>query len=74
MPAASAGIEATRAQVATVRGDERCVAYRRHFLEVVKARAVAARCTSGVERAQDLGRLDSTVEEINSLIAEGCGS
>jgi hypothetical protein len=76
LAAASAGIQATDAQVKSARGtgDESCVAYRRHFLEVVKARAVAALCATGAARAQDLGRLDSTVEHINSMIAERCGS
>jgi hypothetical protein len=76
LAAASAGMQASGAQVNTVRdkGEESCVAVRRHFLEVVKARAVAALCTTGAERTQDLGRLDGTVEQINGMIAERCGS
>jgi hypothetical protein len=76
LAAASTGMESALAQVKTVRGngDESCVAYRRHFREVVKARAVAALCTSGAERAQDLGKFDNAVEHINSMIAERCGS
>jgi hypothetical protein len=52
---------------------ETCVATRLYFLEVVKARAVTALCKSGPERDRDLGRLDTTVENINNAIAASCG-
>jgi hypothetical protein len=72
---ASASMEATRARLKTARaGDESCVAYRRHFLELVKARAVTAQCKNGSEREQDLGKLDGAVEDINGMIAARCGS
>jgi hypothetical protein len=72
---ASASMEATRARLKTARaGEESCNAYRRHFLEVVKARAVTAQCKNGSEREQDLGKLDGAVEDINGMIAARCGS
>ena len=75
LAAAFAGMDATGARLKSARlGDESCTAYRRHFLEVVKVRAVTAMCKSGPERDQDLGKLDSTVENINTLIAVRCGS
>jgi hypothetical protein len=76
LASASTGIEAALAQVKGAPGNaaESCVVYRRHFLEAVKARAVAALCTTAAERAQDLGRFDNAVEHINNVIAERCGS
>ncbi len=55
------------------RGEDSCMAYRRHFVDIVKARAAAAMCKTGPEREQDLGRLDDAVERINAGIAERCG-
>lgn len=51
-----------------------CAAYRRDFFEVVKAREVTALCKTGTERAQDLGRIDAAVENINGAIAMSCGT
>ncbi len=51
-----------------------CAAYRRDFFEVVKAREVTALCKTGTERAQDLGRIDAAVENINGAIATSCGT
>jgi hypothetical protein len=55
-----------------VTGEERCAAYRQHFLVVVKARNVFATCKTGPDREQDIGRLDGTIEDINGGIAEAC--
>lgn len=55
-----------------VAGPETCTAAQRYFLEVVKARAVAALCKSGADRERELGRLDADVEHINGVIAVGC--
>ena len=44
------------------------------FFEVVKAREVTALCKTGTERAQDLGRIDAAVENINAAIAMSCGT
>lgn len=75
LAAASASMDAARARVKSAgAGDESCTAHRRHFLEVVKARAVIALCKNGSERDQDLGRLDGTVEDINGVIAARCGN
>jgi hypothetical protein len=53
-------------------GDEKCAAYRAHFLVVVKARAVFASCKTGLDRSRDVGRLDGTIEDLNGAIAESC--
>jgi hypothetical protein len=75
LAAASASMDAARVRAkSAAAGEEFCAAYRRHFLEVVKARAVAAQCKTGSERDQDLGRLDGAVEDINGVIAARCGS
>jgi hypothetical protein len=73
---ASTGMDAALAQLKTIRGndDESCGAYRHHFFTVVKARAAAALCTNGAERAHELGRFDNAVELINVIIAERCPS
>ena len=54
------------------RGKDICSATRLYFLEVVKARAVAALCKSGPERERELGRFDADVEHINEAIAASC--
>jgi len=51
---------------------EICTATRLYFLEVVKARAVAAQCKSGTERERDLGRFDVDVAHANEAIAARC--
>jgi hypothetical protein len=45
---------------------------KRHFLEVVKARAATALCKSGTERERDLGRFDVDVVHANEAIAARC--
>jgi hypothetical protein len=75
LAAASASMDAARVRAKSAgAGDEFCAAYRRHFLELVKARAVTAQCKNGSERDQDLGKLDGAVEDINGVIAARCGS
>jgi hypothetical protein len=75
LAAAFASMDAARAHVKRAgSNDESCAAYRQHFLEAVKARAVTAQCKSGSERERDLGKLDGAVEDINGLIAARCGS
>jgi hypothetical protein len=72
---AFASMDAARVSAKSARlGDDSCAASRRHFLETVKARAVAAQCKSGGEREQELGKLDRAVETLNGLIAARCGS
>jgi hypothetical protein len=68
-----------RALAHVKRGDARastetCAAYRQSFFDVVKAREVTALCKTGTERAQDLGRIDAAVEDINGAIATSCGT
>lgn len=70
----SLGQSTARVQrVGNARSDEACVAYQSYFLEVVKARSVAAQCKTGPEREQELGRLDLSAEQANNGIAERCG-
>jgi hypothetical protein len=72
---ASAGVTAMQSRVkhsASVQGPEICTATRLYFLEVVKARAVAALCKTGPERERELGRLDADVEHANEAIAARC--
>lgn len=71
---ASLGQSSARVQRAgNGKSDEACVAYRSYFLEVVKARSVAAQCKTGPEREQDLGKLDVSAEQANDGIAARCG-
>jgi hypothetical protein len=66
--------EAARARPGGVRaGEAACTAYRTQFLSLVKARAVVAACKTGVDRDQEIGRLDGSVEDINTFIAQSCG-
>ena len=58
--------------LAKVSSEERCAAYRQHFLVVVKARNVYEMCKTGPDRDQNVGRLDGTIEDINGGIAEAC--
>ena len=60
-------------RVGKTKSDEACVAFQSYFLEVVKARTVAAQCKTGPEREQELGRLDVSAEQANNGIAERCG-
>lgn len=72
---ASASIAAMQARVkrlAATKGPEVCAATRLYFLELVKARAVAALCKNGPDRARELGRFDADVEHINEVIAARC--
>ncbi len=72
---ASASVAVMQARVknlAATKGPEVCAATRLYFLEVVKARAVAALCKSASDRARELGRFDADVEHINEAIAARC--
>jgi hypothetical protein len=72
---AVASVAATQARVQKLgpeKGAAKCTATRLYFLEVVKARAVTALCTSGPQRDRELGRLDANVEQINASIAARC--
>jgi hypothetical protein len=51
---------------------ETCKQTRLFFLEVVKARAVAALCEQGPDRERALGRYDADVSQINERIAIAC--
>jgi hypothetical protein len=76
LPAATARMERALAHAKGIRpnaGPDLCAAYRRDFFDMVQARAVTALCKTGVERDQDLGRIDSAVESINGAIAQSCG-
>ncbi len=71
---ASLGQSTARVQrVGKAKTDEACVAFQSYFLDVVKARNVAAQCKTGPEREQELGRLDVSAEQANNGIAERCG-
>jgi len=52
--------------------EDKCAAFRRQFLAVVKARAVFASCKTGADRDTEVDRLDGTIEHINGAIAESC--
>jgi hypothetical protein len=41
---------------------------------IVQARELAAKCKTGTERDQELGRIDLAVENVNGAIAQSCGS
>jgi hypothetical protein len=76
LPAASARLERAIAAVKGGRPNETaetCAAYRRNFFDVVQAREVMALCKTGADRAQDLGRIDLALENINGTIAKSCG-
>jgi hypothetical protein len=65
--------EAARLKPASVRsGEIACTTYRTQFLNLVKARAVVAACKTGADRDQEVGRLDGSVEDINTIIAQRC--
>jgi hypothetical protein len=75
LTAASAGVSETMTRlrgVTKARREEKCAAYRAHFLVVVRARAVFANCKTGSDRDTEVGRLDGTIEDINGVIAESC--
>ena len=66
--------EAAHLKPGGARADETaCTVYRTKFLSLVKARAVIAACKTGVDRDQEVGRLDGNVEDINTFIAQSCG-
>ena len=76
LAAASARMERAIAAVKggrTNESAETCAAYRRNFFEVVQAREVTALCKTGADRAQDLGRIDVALENMNGTIAKSCG-
>jgi len=71
----SAGVAALQARLKALgpsNASEMCNVTRLYFLELVKARAVAALCKNGSERERDLGRLDADVEHTNNTIAARC--
>src|SRR5262245_23442862 len=74
LAAVSAAVdEAARLKPASVRkGEIACTAYRAQFLTLVRARAVMAACKTGADRDQEVGRLDGSVEDINTIIAHSC--
>ncbi len=65
----SARLAALKVQLKSEPAAKRCTVTRLYFLEAVKARAVAALCKTGPERARELERLDADVESINQAIA-----
>jgi hypothetical protein len=66
--------EAARVKPGDARpGEAACAAYRNQFLSLVRARAVIAACKTGTDRDQEVGRLDGSVEDINTFIAQSCG-
>jgi len=72
---ASASVAAMQARIKGLSGVDRsemCTVTRFYFLEMVKARAVAALCKSGAERERDLSRLDADISHINDDIAARC--
>lgn len=64
--------EARVQKLGTAGGAEMCKQTRLHFLEVVKARAVAALCEQGPGRERALSRYDANVSQINEHIAVAC--
>jgi hypothetical protein len=74
---AMATMQATEARLQSIRGKQGadlCTLTRTHYLEAVKTRAVMAQCKSGPERAQSVGRLDATIEQLDDVIAARCSS
>jgi hypothetical protein len=77
LPSANARVERVLARVKDSRarhGADACAAYRSDFFDVVQAREVTALCKSGADRARDLSRIDTAVEDINVAIATACGT
>ena len=72
LAAAYANASVLEARAKSAHGADACAATRLYFLEVVKARAIAAVCKNGPGRDRELGRLDADVESINSTIAARC--
>lgn len=75
LPTASADVTETLARLkglAKTREEDKCAAFRRQFLAVVKARAVFASCKTGPDRDTEVDRLDGTIEDINGEIAQSC--
>jgi hypothetical protein len=71
--ASLAAMQARVKSLGSAHAPEACTATRLYFLELVKARAVAAQCKSGPDRERELGRIDADVEHINETIAAQCG-
>jgi len=72
---ASARVAASQARVQKLGAKDSadmCKQTRLHFLEIVKARAVASLCEQGPDRERALGRFDANVSQINQRIAVAC--
>ena len=51
---------------------EQCETYRAHAAVVARARDVFERCSSGPERAQELGDMDGALDRVKGAIATAC--
>jgi hypothetical protein len=49
-----------------------CSANRQSLMDTVRMRAVVAACKNGLEREQDVARLDGQIETINVAVADTC--
>ncbi len=75
LQAADARVAASQARLqkmGTAGHAQECNLTRLYFLEVVKARAVAALCNQGPDRERTLGHFDANVSQINEYIAVAC--
>lgn len=53
-------------------GEAICSTHRQTLLDTVRTRAVIAACKNGLEREQDVARLDGAIETINVAVANSC--
>lgn len=60
--------------VIQVSPDEKCATYRAHASVITKAREVFERCSSGRDREQDVGQMDSALSQDQTAIASACTS
>ncbi len=52
---------------------EKCAEWRRHVTVLRRASGVFARCTSGRERAENVGQMDGSVADFTDVIRSRCG-
>lgn len=51
---------------------QRCASYARHVEVMRKASGVFAQCTTGRERAENVGQMDGSIADFREIIARNC--
>jgi hypothetical protein len=51
---------------------QRCASYRRHVEVMRKASAVYRQCSTGRERAENVGQMDGSIADFQDIIARRC--